>query len=122
MAAKPLVPTLLLIWLLPACTPDSFGSGQFDRIAGDTRWRVADRPDGFQVTVLRSAYHVNAGAGVAEFEDTCRKQALALAAEEASKRGGRVDPTTVRADATRDRLLGVTTCTGTVSVASEGKP
>lgn len=119
MMKTPLLPLLLI---LTSCgsTPENYGSPVFDRREGDTQYRVEERPGGgFVLTVRREGFHFNAGPEMVAFEQRCRQDVLALAHEEAAKRGlqsASVVPARVRTSAGRNPWVGISTCTAQVGV------
>jgi hypothetical protein len=111
---------LLLLLAIAGCTrPVGYDNGYYNQRSGGTDYRVEERPDGFAMTVRIEQYQFIPDA--AALEERCRRDATALALEEADKRGLRaanVDTRRVRSSAGRDIVTGTTSCTAMVPVTA----
>lgn len=102
---------------LSACySADSFGAGEFPLRSGPTAYRVDEEPSGgFVLTVSRGEFQ--SFAMPQQFEEVCRREALALARQEAAKRGrGQVQTELLRSD--HGRGFSYASCTASVPVSS----
>lgn len=108
---------LACVLSLSACySADGFGTGGFPLRSGPTAYRLDERPGGgFAVTVSRGEFQ--AYAMPQQFEEVCRREALAIAQQEAAKRGkGTVQAALLRSD--HGRGFSYASCTASVPVSA----
>lgn len=110
------VPLCLAAMLASGCAATDLASNGYDRRDGDTAYRVEETRGGFRLLVRQDLYlFIPDHAGS---EASCRREAVALATEEARRRGWRseVDAARVRSTYGRNGLTGVSSCSAAAVV------
>jgi hypothetical protein len=112
---KPLAALLCALALSACYSADKFGSESFPLRSGPTAYRIDEEPSGgFALTVSRGEFQ--AYAMPQQFEEVCRREALAIAHQEVAKRGrGVVQTALLRSD--HGRGFSYASCTATVAVS-----